>query len=470
MGDFSDTVHGVVVSSSLITGALSACVAGILADKYGRIKMISLGACIDGVGAAIECGSPSIGVFVLGRLIKGAGNGLFLSGVYVQVSEISPSRLRGVLASLPQFSIVSAIVCGYFVCYGTAALENSSASWRIPLAIASGLAFTLGALVTIVPPSPRWLLARGDKERARRTVQKLGFDQQEQDDLLEREPEDLQLQQELNESFWESLVHMFSDFKMAFSKPYRSRTLFGCFILAIQQLAGIDGVLYYAPILFRQAGLASSQASFLASGVSAIVIFVATFVATFMADRWGRRTSSLIGGVSITAVMFIMGGLYAGNQVHPHTGAGRWIVIICIYLFAFVFSATWALSFRIYLVESLPRKTRSSASSLAQSTNWVSPNAMPAPKVDCTVADLILIQIANYIIALITPVLLSASSYAAYFLFGGLALVGTVGIAFFMVETRGATLEEIEDAYNTKRAAKMEKKENVTCTVTPLEP
>ncbi|KAF4119680.1 Sugar (and other) transporter [Geosmithia morbida] len=447
MGDFSDTIHGVVVSSSLITGAISACVAGILADKYGRIKMISIGAFIDGVGAAIECGSPSIGVFILGRLIKGAGNGLFLSGVYVQVSEISPSRLRGVLTSLPQFTIVSAIVIGYFVCYGTATIEHSSASWRIPLAMASGLAFSLGALVLIVPPSPRWLLAKGDKDRARHTVQRLGFDRQEQDDLLEREPEDLHLEQELSESFLESLVHMLGDFKEAFSKPYRSRTLFGCFILAMQQLAGIDGVLYYAPILFRRAGLKSSEASFLASGVSAIVIFVATFVATFMADRWGRRTSSLVGGVSITTVMALMGGLYAGNRVHPDNGVGRWVVIVCIYLFAFIYSATWALSFRIYLVESLPRKTRSSASSLAQSANWV----------------------ANYVVALITPVLLSASTSAAYFLFGGMALIATVGIAFFMVETRGASLEEIEDAYNTARSAESEKRSHTDCTVTPLE-
>jgi MFS family permease len=142
--------------------------------------------------------------------------------------------------------------------------------------------------------------------------------------------------------------------------------------MGMQQLSGIDGVLYYAPILFTKAGLSGEKASFLASGVSAIVLLVATFPATIFADQWGRRMQSILGGVLIVGLMVIMGSLYASGQVHPDHGAGRWVVIVCIYLFAISFNLTWAIGFRTWVVESMPRRTRSSASSLAQSSNWVS--------------------------------------------------------------------------------------------------
>ncbi|KAL9470898.1 hypothetical protein ACSS6W_008839 [Trichoderma asperelloides] len=171
-------------------------------------------------------------------------------------------------------------------------------------------------------------------------------------------------------AIWEEFKQTFAGFREAFSAPFRARTIFGCFIMGMQQLAGIDGVFYYAPILFEKAGLSGEQASFLASGVSALAILGITIPATFLADKWGRRTSSLLGGVLITTLMLLMGSLYAADKVHADRGAGKWVVIVSIYLFAIVFNGTWAIGFRIFLIESLPRKTRSSASSLAQSANW----------------------------------------------------------------------------------------------------
>lgn len=376
MGDFSETIRGVIVSSSLITGAASASIAGILADRYGRIRISALGACIDGIGVAIECSSPVLGVFILGRLIKGIGAGLYLSTIYVQVSEMSPARFRGVLTSIPQFVIVVGLITGYFVCYGTSNIKNSSLSWRLPLAIASLAAFVLAVAVCFVPPSPRWFLTRGELDKARAVVQRLGFDQAEQDELLDQQQQDLQTEAAEALSLTDSIIHMFRNFREAFRQPYRSRTVFGCLIMAMQQFSGIDGVLYYAPLLFQKAGLKSTEASFLASGVSGLVIFAVTIPATLLADHWGRRTASILGGVLVSVLMLLMGALYAADQVH---GAGRWVVIVCIYLFAIAFNGTWGIVFRIYLVESLPRKTRSSASSLAQSANWVKllPSLLP---------------------------------------------------------------------------------------------
>jgi MFS family permease len=141
--------------------------------------------------------------------------------------------------------------------------------------------------------------------------------------------------------------------------------------MAMQQFSGIDGVLYYAPLLFQQAGLESGQASFLASGVSSLVIFAVTIPASIYADNMGRRASTILGGLAMVAVMLLIGSLYASHAVYGDHGVARWAVIVCIYIFAVAFSMTWAISLRIYSSEIQPAATRASATNLAQSANWV---------------------------------------------------------------------------------------------------
>lgn len=179
----------------------------------------------------------------------------------------------------------------------------------------------------------------------------------------------------------------------------------------------------HAPLLFEQAGLASSVASFFASGVSAIVIFAATIPALIWADRWGRRRSSIYGGIGLAVTMFLIGGLYAGSAVYNSTGAGRWVVIVCIYIFAVIYSLSRAVSIKIYAAEIQPQRTRASATSLAHGSNWAT----------------------NFLVALTTPILLSKSSFGAYFLFGGCTL-----ITAFMPETKRQSLDEIEEAFRSK--------------------
>ena len=188
----------------------------------------------------------------------------------------------------------------------------------------------------------------------------------------------------------------------------------------------MNGQLQYAPLLFERAGLKSASASFLASGVSAIVIFAVTIPALIWADKWGRRQSTIYGGVALSMIMFLMGILYASNAVHEDSGAGRWIVVVSIYLFAVVFCTTWAMGIKIWVAESQPQRTRASATSLAHGSNWL----------------------ANFLVALTTPLLLDQSSFGAYFLFGGCTLITALVCLVWMPETKGKSLEEIETAFS----------------------
>lgn len=123
--------------------------------------------------------------------------------------------------------------------------------------------------------------------------------------------------------------------------------------------------------------------------------------------------------------MFLMGGLYASNAVHDTFGAGRWVVIVSIYIFAVIYCTSWAVGIKIYVAEIQPQRTRASATSLAHGSNWVT----------------------NFLVALATPILLARSSFAAYFLFGGCALLTAIVCAASMPETKGKSLDEIEDMF-----------------------
>lgn len=193
--------------------------------------------------------------------------------------------------------------------------------------------------------------------------------------------------------------------------------------------------LQYAPLIFQQAGIASPSDTFLASGVSAIVIFAVTVPATIWADAWGRRRSTIFGGLGMATAMFLIGGLYAHNAVHTGAGAGRWVVVVAIYAFIVVFSVSWAVGMRIYVAEIQPQRTRASATSLAYGSNWMS----------------------NFLVALVTPTLLANTTYGAYFLFGGCTMA-TAGVCWaFMPETRGRTLAEIQEAFGKSPVAEVKR-------------
>ncbi|KAI9877728.1 MAG: hypothetical protein M1830_003004 [Pleopsidium flavum] len=218
-----------------------------------------------------------------------------------------------------------------------------------------------------------------------------------------------------------------------FRKDTRKPMFLGVFMMSMQQLSGIDGVIYYAPLLFQQAGITSSEATFLASGISAILICVFTILAILLVDRWGRRPSTIYGGLVLFTCMTLMALLYATDSVHATYGFGRWVVIATIYVFAVGYSMTWAIGVKLFASEIQPVATRATATSLAQSANCIT----------------------NFFVAFITPVLLSRSSSGIYFLFGG-ALILTIAVsAVYMPETKGRDLEAIGETFGLHRAMDM---------------
>ena len=158
--------------------------------------------------------------------------------------------------------------------------------------------------------------------------------------------------------------------------------------------------------------------------MSAIVILVATIPATIFADKWGRRSSVVAGGLNMGIIMLLIGALYAAGAVHS-TGAARWVVIVAVYVYVVLYCVSWSISCKVYAAEVQPQRTRASATNLAHGGNWIT----------------------NFVVALTTPVLLSRSNSAAYFLWAACLLLTAVVCAICMPETKGRSLDEIETAF-----------------------
>lgn len=416
IGLLSPTLVGFTVSLIMLAGAVPSVFAGWLADHHGRLKTVLLGTVTFCLGALLQGTAYGLPQFLVGRTIAGLGEGVYLSNMAVYISEISPTKSRGILAGLPQFMSTAGICIGYFTCYGSVYMRESSMAWRLPFIIMVLMSVVLIGCCIKLPESPRWSMSRGDQPAALDALRRLDFS------MVEAERTFMSAgaaaEQRVSLTLWQSIA-------ILFRRGYRTRTMLALFVLGMVQLSGIDGVLYYAPLLFSQAGLSSNTASFLASGVSAILMLAISVPAFLLADKWGRRTSAITGGIGLSGIMFLIGSLYAADAVHPF-GIARWVVIVSVFLFGLIYCATWGIVGKIYATEIQPTHVRAAANCVAQGLGFFT----------------------NWFVAMITPILLDKSAFSAYFLFGGLSLFTVAVLGACMPETRGRSLEDIQQAFH----------------------
>ncbi|KAJ5761141.1 hypothetical protein N7520_008297 [Penicillium odoratum] len=365
-GKHSAAVHGILVSCILLCAALGSLFAGRLADRLGRPKAMAFGAAVFTVGIILEAAAVKLLMFAVGRVIEGLGYGLYFSTQTVYICEISPPKARGPLTLGPQFMTCMALVVGYFISYGTVNIPGSL-SWRLPFIIIVVMAILYLFINLFVLP---------DQQEDREVDDPTTI-------LSQSNPAREEMGQEAN-------------FQSLWTPDVRKQTFLAVFLLGFLQLCGIDAFLYYAPLIFQQAGLESQEASFLASGVSAIAIVATNIPATLLADKWGRRTSTVLV-VGWSSCLSISTALCRPRP-------------------------------RVWAPKIQPQHTRAQAISLGYGANWV----------------------CNFFVAFVCPILLDKSVPSAYLLFGGCTAAATIVSFFYMVETKGKTLAEIERAFKTR--------------------
>jgi sugar porter (SP) family MFS transporter len=302
---------------------------------------------------------------------------------------------------------------------------GSSAAWRIPLALQIVPALILAIGILFFPFSPRWLMAQGRDDEALVVLTKIRSASNV--DVLD-EYNDIK-----NEIEFESKesVKSYSQFLYP---PLRRRLILGLSIQILQQLTGINSVMYYAPEIFKQAGLNSQRASLLATGINGCIIIIATIPAVLFIDKLGRRIVLISGAILMALSMLIIGGtmgVHGYTHYNETTGAvqviipdhrASYVIISFVYIFVASFAFSWGPTAWVYCTEIFPLSMRSKGASLTTAANWA----------------------ANCIVSFLVPVFLENLTYGTYIIFGLFCVFMGIIVYLFYPETKGKSLEDMD--------------------------
>jgi sugar porter (SP) family MFS transporter len=391
--------EGWAVSVVLIGCMFGAGLAGPISDRIGRRRFMLISAVLFFV-SAVGCAVPrTITEFVIFRFIGGLGIGsaAVLSPLYI--SEIAPARIRGALVSVNQMAIVTGILLAYFVNWVFAGFGPSNWRWMYAMGAIPSVLFFL--LLLRVPESPRWLVKNGREDEAGAVLARV-----DTAEAAAKEIRDIKDTLTLGEG---SIRELF--------RPALRRPLLIAIVLAVfQQVTGINAILYYAPRIFEGAGFARMSAIG-QSTIVGLVNMLFTVVAIVLADRVGRRPLLLIatGGMGVSLVL--LGAAFR----FPVLPASALLLIILLYI-AFFASAMGPLVW-VVMAEIFPIKVRGSAMGLATLVLWL----------------------ADFAVTLTFPVISDKfHPSTAFWLYAAMCALDLVFIWFFLPETKGKSLEEIE--------------------------
>jgi len=404
--DFTLTTFAleVIVSGVLAGAAVGALGGGRLADLFGRRKLLIATAIIFAAGAILCAAAQSPLMLVTGRIIVGLGIGLSSSTVPVYISEVAPADARGWQVSLFQLAITVGILLAYIVDYAFAQMQ----SWRWMFGFALVPAGIFGAGMLFLPESPRWLVRNGQHEKARETLTRVRGTTDVSREMSEIE---------------QSLAH--SEEKGKFSDllapSLRPALVAGIGLAIFQQLVGINTVIYYAPVIIQSAGISSASGAILATAGIGLVNVLMTIVSMRLIDRVGRKPLLLTGTAGMVVTLGLLGLVF---RMGNHNGALAWLAVISMMAYVASFAISLGPIFWLLISEIYPLKIRNSAEGLAATFNWGS----------------------NLVITLTFLTLVEQLGPSwTFWLYGISAVAAWIFSYYFVPETKGRTLEEIEE-------------------------
>ena len=410
-----------VVTSWVTLGALvGSLVAGELGDRLGRKRAILIAGALFTCGAAIQWIAPNAVILVAGRFIIGAGVGMAAVSAPLYAAELAPARVRGRFVSAYQL----AITIGIFLAYLINGQLSAGADWRLMLGLASvpGLALFLIALVA--PESPRWLMSRDRRAEAANETAKVQPDIDVEAQLGEIEAA---IEQDSHAASWAEI----------FSPKWRKPLLIAVGLAVFQQITGINAIIYYANQIFGAAGFATeaSRATVTLWAIGGVNV-VSTFIAIAFIDKVGRRLLLLVGligmGVSLAVVgvafHFIAPAATGAVAASGPTTAG---IVTVVALVVFIASFAFSLGPVVWTVinEIFPAHIRGRGVALATAVNWGSA-----------------FLVSQFFLSLIH---ILGSSWT-FWLLAGFCAVGWIWIYLRVPETRGLTLEKIQEMQGVK--------------------
>lgn len=399
---WSELELGWGVSSLLVGAIIGAFGSGVLTDKFGRKKILIIVALFFALSCAATALASTSTIFIFARLFGGlaVGAASVLSPMYV--AEVSPPSKRGMLVAIYQLTIVFGIIISYTINYWLHDVGNNW-RWMFATGIIPSVLFFTGLF--FIPESPRWLYKAGYKEKALKVLIRIRGTA-----LAEVEIN------EISESIQVGLNKVTSG--ELFKPSYRKVMIVGFFLAILLQVSGINTVIDYAPKILIAAGIEIKNA-LLQTSLIGLVNGLFTFVAIALIDKVGRRKLYLIGsmGMAVTLVMLALSFYFHLDAL---------FTLICIMMFCAFFSSCIGPVFWTLISEIFPNNIRGSAVAFASFTQWVF----------------------NFLVVLLFPYFLESVGGATTFLFlAVMSLLQWLFAYLFVPETKGKSLEEIEQIW-----------------------
>lgn len=391
--------EGLVVASMLVGAIFGSGASGPMSDRLGRRRVVFIIAIIYIVGALILALAPSMPVLVIGRLVIGLAVGGSTAIVPVYLSEMAPTEQRGSLSSLNQLMITIGILSSYLINYAFTPIEGWR--WMLGLAVLPSLILLIG--VAFMPESPRWLLEH-KSEKTARDVMKLTFKESE----IDKEIADMKEINAISESTWNVLK----------SPWLRPTLIIGSVFALLQQIIGINAIIYYAPTIFSKAGLGDATSILGTVGIGTVNVLI-TIVAIMIIDKIDRKRLLVIGNIGMVASLLIMAILVWTIGIQ----SSAWIMVACLTLFIIFFGFTWGPVLWVMLPELFPMRARGAATGIAA----------------------LVLSIGSLLVAQLFPILTDVLSVEQVFLiFAAVGVFALIFVIKYLPETRGRSLEEIE--------------------------
>jgi MFS transporter, SP family, xylose:H+ symportor len=420
-----DSLSGWMVSSALLGCIIGALIAGWVSNVIGRKGgMLVAGALflVSAVGSAYpEIGLGPIGgmgpsaltPFILYRIVCGVGVGIasMLSPLYI--AEIAPSQIRGRLVSFNQLSIVLGILLVYFVNWAIARQGDEvwirATGWRLMLVSEAIPALLFLALLTLVPDTPRWFVMKGHSDKALAVLGRLVGEGEARTTL-----EDIESSLILPAEGSGTSLFAFGTLVI----------VAGILLSVFQQFVGINAVLYYAPLMFKNLG-ASTDSSLWQTVIVGVANVVFTVIAIVTVDRLGRKPLLIIGGVVMGVAMITLGFQFQANA----TGTGPLIAAV---LYIAGFALSWGPVTWVLLAEMFPNAIKGKAMAIAVAAQWI----------------------ANLFVSWSFKILIGNSTLNGlfnhgfpYWMYGVMSFLAAAFVYFYVPETKQRTLEDIQNLW-----------------------
>ncbi|WP_309398554.1 sugar porter family MFS transporter [Cerasicoccus maritimus] len=421
----SNLGSGFNVASMLLGCAAGAFMAGGIADKFGRRAALFAAAIMFGLSAFGSGIANDSLTFIIFRLIGGfaVGAASIISPAYI--SEVAPAAYRGRLSSLQQMAIVLGLFIAFLSNWLIARAAGGASqefwmgydAWRwmfwvelIPVGL-----FFLGLF--LIPESPRYLIATGREKKAKDIMHRIAPDKNTGQKVAD-----------IRKTVNRERKPKFSDLINETTRKLHPVVWVGLAIAALQQLVGINVVFYYGAVLWKAAGFTEGDALMI-NVIGGIINVVSTVVAIGLVDKWGRKPLLLTGSAGMAiflgalAVIFGTAGVSETGDLQL-TGPAGMAALICANLYIVCFGISWGPVMWVMLGEMFPNRIRGAALAVAGLCQWGT----------------------NFTVTMTFPILLGTIGLGgAYGLYAAFALISFFVVKAIVRETKGLTLEEMEN-------------------------